>query len=40
MGFQPTMCVGAVLFMLVSVMGFSIVALLGDLPKLLGGRAR
>lgn len=40
MGFQPTMCVGAVLFMLLSVMGFSLVAMLGDLPKLLGGRAR
>jgi putative spermidine/putrescine transport system permease protein len=40
MGFQPTMCVGAVLFMMVSIVGFSLVALLGDLPKLLGGRAR
>jgi putative spermidine/putrescine transport system permease protein len=40
MGFQPTMCVGAVLFMLVSILAFSLVAVLGDLPKLLGGRAR
>jgi putative spermidine/putrescine transport system permease protein len=38
MGFQPTMCVGAVLFMLVGVFAFSTVALIGDLPKLLGGR--
>ena len=37
MGFQPTMCVGAVLFVLVGVAGFSAVALVGDLPKLLGG---
>lgn len=37
MGFQPTMCVGAVLFMLVGIVGFSIVAAVGDLPKLLGG---
>ncbi len=40
MGFQPTMCVGAVLFMLLGVMAFSIVALIGDLPKLLGGAGR
>jgi len=38
MGFQPTMCVGAVLFMLVGIIAFSLVALIGDLPKLLGGR--
>jgi putative spermidine/putrescine transport system permease protein len=38
MGFQPTMCVGAVLFMIVGIAGFGAVALLGDLPKLLGGR--
>ncbi len=38
MGFQPTMCVGAVLFMLVGVFAFSAVALIGNLPKLLGGR--
>jgi putative spermidine/putrescine transport system permease protein len=37
MGFQPTMCVGAVLFALVGVAGFSAVAAIGDLPKLLGG---
>jgi putative spermidine/putrescine transport system permease protein len=37
MGFQPTMCVGAVLFMLLGVFAFSTVALIGDLPKLLGG---
>jgi putative spermidine/putrescine transport system permease protein len=37
MGFQPTMCVGAVLFMLLGVFAFSMVALIGDLPKLLGG---
>ncbi len=36
MGFQPTMCVGAVLFMLVGVAGFGLIAALGDLPKLLG----
>jgi putative spermidine/putrescine transport system permease protein len=40
MGFQPTMCVGAVLFMAVGVLSFSLVALIGDLPKLLGGPAR
>ena len=38
MGFQPTMCVGAVLFMMVGILGISAVALIGDLPKLLGGR--
>jgi len=38
MGFQPTMCVGAVLFMLVGVAGFGLIAALGDLPKLLGAR--
>jgi putative spermidine/putrescine transport system permease protein len=40
MGFQPTMCVGAVLFMLLGVFAFSMVALIGDLPKLLGGGNR
>jgi len=40
MGFQPTMCVGAVLFMLLGVFAFSVVALIGDLPKLLGGVGR
>lgn len=39
MGFQPTMCVGAVLFMLLGVAALSLVALFGDLPKLLGGRS-
>jgi putative spermidine/putrescine transport system permease protein len=38
MGFQPTMCVGAVLSMLVGVAGFGLIAALGDLPKLLGAR--
>ena len=36
LGFEPTMCVGAALFMLVGTGAFSLVALLGDLPKLLG----
>jgi len=40
MGFQPTMCVGAVLFMVVDILAFTVVAVRGDLPKLLGGRAR
>lgn len=40
MGFQPTLCVGAVLFMAEGIAAFSLVAALGDLPKLLGGRAR
>lgn len=39
MGFQPTMCVGAVLFTLVGVAAFTLIALVGDLPKLLGGKA-
>ncbi len=39
MGFQPTMCVGAVLFTLIGLAAFTLVALVGDLPKLLGGRA-
>jgi putative spermidine/putrescine transport system permease protein len=38
MGFTPTMCVGAVLFMLLGTLGFGAIALLGDLPKLLGAR--
>jgi putative spermidine/putrescine transport system permease protein len=38
MGFTPTMCVGAVLFMLLGMTGFGVVALMGDLPKLLGRR--
>jgi putative spermidine/putrescine transport system permease protein len=40
MGFQPTMCVGAVLFMLVGIFAFTLVAVIGDLPKLLGGEVR
>jgi putative spermidine/putrescine transport system permease protein len=40
MGFQPTMCVGAVLFLLVGIFGFSAIAMLGNLPKLLGGGLR
>jgi putative spermidine/putrescine transport system permease protein len=38
MGFTPTMCVGAVLFMLLGIAGFGLIALIGDLPKLLGRR--
>lgn len=38
MGFTPTMCVGAVLFMLLGTMGFGMIALIGDLPRLLGAR--
>ncbi|TVQ34101.1 MAG: ABC transporter permease subunit [Geminicoccaceae bacterium] len=38
MGFQPTMCVGAVLFMLVSIVTFSLVARFSDLPRLMGAR--
>jgi putative spermidine/putrescine transport system permease protein len=34
------MCVGAVLFMAVGIMAFSLVAAIGDLPKLLGGPSR
>lgn len=37
-GFSPTMCVGAVLFMLVGLAGFLAIAWLGNLPKLLGAR--
>jgi putative spermidine/putrescine transport system permease protein len=40
MGFQPTMCVGAVLFMAVGILCFGLIAAIGDLPKLLGGSAR
>lgn len=38
-GFSPTMCVGAVLFMLIGLCGFLAVARMGNLPKLLGARA-
>lgn len=37
-GFSPTMCVGAVLFMLIGLLAFIAVARLGNLPKLLGAR--
>jgi len=40
MGFTPTMCVGAVLFMLLGILGFGVIAWIGDLPKLLGGRTQ
>jgi len=40
MGFQPTMCVGAMVFVAVGVLGFGAIAAIGDLPKLLGGRLR
>ncbi|HVJ52705.1 MAG TPA: ABC transporter permease [Aliidongia sp.] len=40
LGFEPTMCVGATLFMLVGTAAFSAVALLGDLPKLLGAEGK
>jgi putative spermidine/putrescine transport system permease protein len=36
MGFTPAMCVGAVLFMLLGIVGCGLVALIGDLPKLMG----
>jgi putative spermidine/putrescine transport system permease protein len=36
-GFAPTMCVGAVLFMLAGLVGYTLIALISDLPKLLGG---
>lgn len=38
MGFEPVMCVGAVLFMLIGVLCFGAIAIFGDLPRLLGGR--
>jgi putative spermidine/putrescine transport system permease protein len=38
MGFQPTMCVGAVLFTLIGVAAFTAIAAIGDLPKLLGAK--
>jgi putative spermidine/putrescine transport system permease protein len=39
-GFSPTMCVGAVLFMLAGLIGYTFIALISDLPKLLGSEAR
>jgi putative spermidine/putrescine transport system permease protein len=38
MGYQPTMCVGAVLFAAAGALVFGLVALIGDLPNLLGGK--
>ena len=38
-GFTPTMCVGAVLFALVGLAGFLLIARLGNLPKLLGAKS-
>ncbi|MEA3151268.1 MAG: putative spermidine/putrescine transport system permease protein [Gammaproteobacteria bacterium] len=35
-GFSPTMCVGAVLFMLAGLIGYTLIAMISDLPKLLG----
>jgi putative spermidine/putrescine transport system permease protein len=35
-GYQPTMCVGAVLFMTLGFAAFSFLAAIGDLPKLMG----
>ncbi|EHJ95497.1 ABC transporter permease [Agrobacterium tumefaciens] len=37
-GFSPTMCVGAVLFVVIGLAGFAAVARLGNLPRLLGAR--
>jgi putative spermidine/putrescine transport system permease protein len=36
LGFEPTMCVGATLFMLVTTGVFLLIAAIGDLPRLLG----
>jgi putative spermidine/putrescine transport system permease protein len=35
-GYQPTMCVGAVIFMVLGFAAFSFLAMVGDLPKLMG----
>lgn len=35
-GYEPTMCVGAVLFMALGFAAFSLLAAIGDLPKLMG----
>jgi putative spermidine/putrescine transport system permease protein len=35
-GYEPTMCVAAVLFMTVGFCIFSLLAVIGDLPKLMG----
>jgi len=39
-GFSPTMCVGAVLFMLAGLVGYTLIALISDLPRLLGSDRR
>jgi putative spermidine/putrescine transport system permease protein len=39
-GFSPAMCVGAVLFMLAGLIGRTFIALINDLPRLLGSEAR
>lgn len=39
-GFTPTMSVGAVLFMVAGLVAFSLIAIFGDLPKLLGAQGR
>lgn len=35
-GYEPTMCVGAVMFMALGFSAFSLLAAIGDLPKLMG----
>ncbi len=35
-GYEPTMCVGAVLFMVLGFAAFGFLARIGDLPKLMG----
>ena len=40
LGFQPTMCVGATLFMLVTAAAFLLIGMISDLPRLLGARGR
>jgi putative spermidine/putrescine transport system permease protein len=35
-GYEPTMCVGAVLFIVLGFSAFSLLAWIGDLPKLMG----
>lgn len=37
-GFTPTMCVAAVLFLILGLVGFLTIARLGNLPKLLGAK--
>ncbi len=38
MGFQPTMCVSAVLFLVLDLVAFSVIARVGNLPKLMGAK--